>query len=488
MKKDKILDLLDGISEDYVNEAAPNAAGRKNMLWARLAAIAACFAVVCTAALLIPLSKKEPPENIPSGDVVSNSAEETGAKTETGESSGPITEDTETVLPPETETDSDHSTETESTSGTETEEETPSEPVYVNGLPVLKQSKISGGGFGYEGIYVADISELDNANPWDESTTLATLPVYKNLVREVSQGLYGQAPIFLSEEKMTEILYAEAERTGKEIERKEYSRLSKYGGNDDEYGCLAVFGVCEDVVIRVNSMGDVGYCFDIYCYEGSIASGGVENKIDFSRPIELSEDLIPKGEAVTTEELTKIVEFINSMYPDTMSLEFSSSTSKGTGYYVQSDDYTENLLNCYFDRYSISLSEDRTQILSFSVPSDASVYTEKLGDYPIIAADTAMAYLLAGDYVTTIPEFVMITDTISSEQVHKCELVYLMSTLNEYFMPYYKFYVRIKDDETPVVNENGDTLKHYGIFYVPAVREEYISDYSTAINGQWILN
>ena len=99
-----------------------------------------------------------------------------------------------------------------------------------------------------------------------------------------------------------------------------------------------------------------------------------------------------------------------------------------------------------------------------------------------------MAYLLAGDYVTTIPEFVMISDTISSEQVHKCELVYLMSTLNEYFMPYYKFYVRIKDDETPVVNENGEMLKHYGVFYVPAVREEYISDYSTAIGGQWIIN
>ena len=86
MKKDKILDLLDGISEDYVNEAAPKAAVRKNVLWARIAAIAACFAVVCTAALLIPLSKKEPPENIPSGDVVSNSAEETGVKTKTDES------------------------------------------------------------------------------------------------------------------------------------------------------------------------------------------------------------------------------------------------------------------------------------------------------------------------------------------------------------------------------------------------------------------
>lgn len=498
MKKDKILDLLDGISEDFVNEAAPKAAVRKNVLWARISAIAACFAIVCTAALLIPLSKKEPPENIPSGDVVSNSAEETGVKTETDESSGPITEDTETVLPPETETDSDHSTETESTPGTETEEKTPSEPVYVNGLPVLKQSSLPSG-FGYEGLSVFYPWELDTNNPWNDNVSLATLPVFENYVVKTSQGLYGMAPIFLSEEDMTERLYAAAEEYGKEIKCTVYHREAKYGGRDDsEFGTVEAFGICEDVILSVGSKGEVSCYFDYsrVRYHMSDTERAEHGAYDI-KPIELGQ-LTPKSDTVTKEELDLIIDLINSAFPNSISTDVSEgyreiSYAGKTGekrmfpyvyFFDRADDVTENILNYNFRSYRISFSDDMSKIEGFSLPSDMSLYTDKLGDYPIITADEARAYLLAGDYLTTVPEFEMVSDVISSDQVQKCELVYLRSHLNTCFLPYYKFHVRIRDLETPVLNGDGEMLKHYGVFYVPAVREEYILDYSPSI-GIW---
>ena len=512
MKHEKLAEALDLIDEKYVNEGAPKGNTKKPQFLLKAAVVAAVFVLLVGTALIFPLSEKKPPENIPSPDEITSDRTETvyGGEntTENLPDSDFITSDT-TESVPNTENTEEITTNTEEITqstekNTESEPSVTDEPEYVNGLPVLKQSKISGGGFGYEGLSVFYPWELDSNNPWNEGTYLETLSVFKNYVAEVSEGLYGQAPIFLNEEEMTERLYAVAEKYGKEIKCTVYDREGKYGSykDGDEYGTLVVFGICEDVILSVGSMGGIRFDFDytivdFYMSEEELAEHGSYD----IKPMEL-DLLAPESETVTKEELDEIVALINSEFPNSIKEDVSEtyieiSYKPRTGekdvfpyvyFFDRSDDVTENILNFNFGSYRIGFSDDMSKITSVSVPSDRSVYTEKLGDYPIIDADTAMAYLLAGDYVTTIPEFVMISDTISSEQVHKCELVYLTSHLNEYFMPYYKFYVRIQDVEAPVVNENGEELKHYGIFYVPAVREEYISDYSTAINGQWIIN
>ncbi len=498
MKKDKLLEALDGISEKYINEAAPKGIGKKSAVLSKAGLIAACFVLVCGIALLIPLSKKEPPENIPSGDVAWGSAEETGVETETEESTASITEDTETKLPPVTETDSAPSSETESTPGTESDETTPSEPVYINGLPALNQSSLPSG-FGYEGLSVFYPWELDTNNPWNDNVSLATLPVFENYVAKTSQGLYGMAPIFLSEEDMIERLQTVAEKHGKEIKCTVYERIGKYSSNDeDEFGTLEVYGICEDVILSVGSMGGVSCYFDYsrVWYEMSDAERAEHGAYDI-KPIELG-PLTPKSDTVTKEELNLIIDLINSVFPDSISTDVSEGYREigyagKTGeksifpyvyFFDRSDDVTENILNYNFSSYRIIFSDDMSRIEGFSLPSDMSLYTGKLGDYPIITADEARAYLLAGDYLTTVPEFEMIAETISYDQVHKCELVYLTSMLNRQFLPYYKFHVRIKDGESPVVNADGELLKHYGVFYVPAVREEYLLDYSPSI-GIW---
>lgn len=56
---------------------------------------------------------------------------------------------------------------------TQTPDDSPSLPL----LPVATQA---GDGMGYEGYMAFNISELVNANPWDETMELTALPVYQN--------------------------------------------------------------------------------------------------------------------------------------------------------------------------------------------------------------------------------------------------------------------------------------------------------------------
>lgn len=53
------------------------------------------------------------------------------------------------------------------------------EPGLNSDLPMLSISENTAA-MGYEGYMAYDISELINANPWDEDSEISTLPVYQN--------------------------------------------------------------------------------------------------------------------------------------------------------------------------------------------------------------------------------------------------------------------------------------------------------------------
>ena len=55
-----------------------------------------------------------------------------------------------------------------------------------------------------------------------------------------------------------------------------------------------------------------------------------------------------------------------------------------------------------------------------------------------------------------------------TKDVKKVELVYKTGDYETYYMPYYRFYVELSEEE----QENG--LKTYGCYYVPAVNGRYL--------------
>lgn len=53
--------------------------------------------------------------------------------------------------------------------------------------------------------------------------------------------------------------------------------------------------------------------------------------------------------------------------------------------------------------------------------------------------------------------------------IAKVELIYRTGASEQYYMPYYRFYVEI-----PELEEDG--LKTYGAYYVPAIESQYITN------------
>ena len=89
----------------------------------------------------------------------------------------------------------------------------------------------------------------------------------------------------------------------------------------------------------------------------------------------------------------------------------------------------------------------------------------KAGDYPLISVQEAKELLLNGNYISDV-----MYELMGEEYIKKTELIYRLGVHEEYFMPYYRFYV-----ELPQVEKN-DGMKTYGAFYVPAVKGAYISN------------
>ena len=91
--------------------------------------------------------------------------------------------------------------------------------------------------------------------------------------------------------------------------------------------------------------------------------------------------------------------------------------------------------------------------------------SDKVGDYPIISAEEATDLLLNGNYITTVP-----CSMPGQEYIAGVDLVYRSGKYEEYFMPYYRFYVELPEQE------QEDGLKDYGAYYIPAVLAEYLTN------------
>lgn len=92
--------------------------------------------------------------------------------------------------------------------------------------------------------------------------------------------------------------------------------------------------------------------------------------------------------------------------------------------------------------------------------------SEKLGDYPIITPDEALALLENGNCITTVPGSLP-----SADDVRVVELVYRAPN-EEVYQPYYRFWAEV-EPEGIAQQEGVVTL---GAYYVPAVESQYLEE------------
>ena len=339
-------------------------------------------------------------------------------------------------------------------------------------LPLLpgEWGKDSIGGMGYEGYMAFDVSELVSANPWREDSGLAALPVYKNPLTwnemHMASGtdfeamralaLDIAARLGLDPDTLAVTDDAPDEETKKAITEK----IQSVGDEVPE-------GYFDPTAVRVEADG-----FSIEVDQSLTA------RIDFEPPVSLPEGYRFSHNA-TCEEMAAAAEYLKTAYAGLMGFENPQVNISGGDYNIYAErsfslsffegsgSETEQIVNYNFNRTAFYPNDEGNLFIARVYRPDLS---QKVGDYPIISAEKARELLLEGHYITTVPY-----EMPGAEYVKKVELIYRTGMYEQYYMPYYRFYV-----EVPEGAPGGDTgLDDYGAYYVPAVDGAYLESMPT---------
>lgn len=317
-------------------------------------------------------------------------------------------------------------------------------PTELPTLPVSMGPSL--GGYGFEGYYVRDISDLKNTSPSQIGSLPDTLPVFRN----ATGGYPLQAATEEYKAKMLTLCRSVAGRLGWDAEK----TAEVWEERSDGLAPTTVTATGADgVKIEVDQFMTVTISYP-----------------DRNRPF--SENVLP-----TYDDAHKLAEKLLAEYRDLMNFANPQICITG-GYYnidgEQSYDIafvetggtqTEELLEFFFRGAEFFCNEDGEPWLIHLRCTDLS---DKVGDYPIITAQQAQAQLVAGHYITSCG-----WEMPGEAYIRKVELVYRTGEYDEYFMPYYRFYVELLE-EAPV-----EGCMHLAAYYVPAVAEEYLAPLST---------
>lgn len=337
-------------------------------------------------------------------------------------------------------------------------------PDNISDLPMITISKDTSS-MGYEGYMAYDASELVNANPWRESLELSTLPVYQNPLTYDENQIASEADF----DKMREFLLEVAKRFGldtngititDDVPNEETKQIIRE--KFEAVGDTVPEGYFDPTKVIIEAEG-----LTIEVDQSMTATLSFEPAVSLPQEYNFTHFASYEDKAAVAEYLKKeYIDFIGINNPQVNicggdyniygQQEYSIEFFDGTG------SETENIINYNFNRVTFHCDDEGKLFLARIYQPDLS---QKIGDYPIINSKKAEELLSKGNYITTVPY-----EMPGIEYVKKVELVYRTGKQEEYYMPYYRFYVELPEDE----RENG--LKTYGAYYVPAVDGSYISN------------
>lgn len=325
---------------------------------------------------------------------------------------------------------------------------------------------------GFEGYLAYEIDELVNANPWREDMEIHTLPVYKNIISH-DENRIAQGADF---DKMREVLLDTADRLG--LDRKSLTITDDVPGQETQQSIREKFQSVGDSVPE-------GYFNPTRL---TAETEGIKISVDqwltavaeFEPALELPEKY-DFSQGTSYEALEKAARYLEKEYGGFIGMENPVLNISGGGYniffqqcydvefYEGSGDDVERILNYHFNRARFCGDEEGKLFLARRYTPELNL-SGKVGDYPVITAEEAGKLLLKGNYVTSVP-----CEMPGEEYIRKVELIYQWGEWNEYYIPYYRFYVELPDMERDgMIRESG--LKTYGAYYVPAVESGYIAD------------
>lgn len=336
--------------------------------------------------------------------------------------------------------------------------------VRTEKLPMLSIAENTNDDMGFEGHMAHDISELISNNPWNEASQPTALPVYQNPLSydgpyDVTGADFG---------KMREFLIDIAGRLGIDA-----NSLTITDDEPDKE---------EKQMITEKLEGDVpeGYFSPT---ELTGRANGIEITVDRTMRAVVSFEpaiSLPKKynftDGASYEETVAVAEYLQEKYQNLMQMKNPQINICGGSYSRNDTGFLQEYQIEFYDKGENSIDAIKNynfNAIAFSCDDSGKLYlasirrpdlSQKMGDYPVINAEQAEELLWKGNYITTVPY------KISDKKfIARTELVYRTGAREAYFMPYYCFYVELPEEER-------DGMKTYGAYYVPAVKEEYITN------------
>ena len=338
-------------------------------------------------------------------------------------------------------------------------------------LPLLRlDSYAMGAGFAAHMMY--DAAELIDGNPWSKDWTPESLPVYANKAQAalrggyyITSGLSVSDMTALAEETARRfglaVLSIETHPTDAQLESMR-RKLQREGMPEDgiPYG-FSVMADCDLASITVDPNGDTF--------------------IDYKTEIPLPAAYRDKA-AFTMEDAQALADYFLEEYREALGYQSPAANAFGNYTFAGERFFTyeifeaagssvERLLRFHFEKTAFHTNQ--RGYLS-SIRLTRMDLSEKLGDYPAITEAEAKALLLAGHYLTTVPEEY---GAPIEEAVAGVTLYYRAAPYYREIMPFYQFYVLL-----PEIYEGGkaEGLHTYGIFEVPALQAEYLMGFPSA--------
>ena len=278
-----------------------------------------------------------------------------------------------------------------------------------------------------------DFDKLAEKLPWSEGRDIAALPIYKNLSYTGAAGV----PVYLDEDTLYAMAEEIAAKLDMEIIESEYMSVS------DEAG-IAVSGIVMTTDlgrIEVDGRGEVYVSFADgvtlppgHDLSNEASKTNADYNVDYL--IAYYWELFPTDDLISDSYATYDLEGNRKM-------NYRAVGTRNGSYDVE--EYYFNQVYFYHD--------NQGKLTGFRF-GDCRIAAESLGLYPLITLEEAKALLKEGKYYTNVwGDFVY-----DEANIRRVELLYGNGKVDEYYQPYYCFYMLLEDGVS------------YGMFYVTAAQ------------------
>ena len=468
-RAERLLEALGDTDESMILEANPDNKPQKRRLpaWVKICSAAAAVLAVggVTAALMTNPSTDG---MIQPGQQVSSEADATS------DSSSPEQTITADVSQPE-------STSTDDASIPDNNTPQPEQPqqgtlTADENLPKIP-TKLKFGTMGFEGYMLNDISEFASGNPWSEEQNITVMPVYKNRVQKDTGGgmIISGLSYFDIEDELKTLLKDTSARMGVTFTDEEM--------NDNSY----TPEVQEKITEKLGGEVPEHY-FDPTAMKVVTDKFTIETDTDYVTDIEFTEPIMLPFSLHTTDydKAVEAAEYLMREYSDLLGMETPEISISGGDYnfygertpydiyFYDSAGTPEQDIENYFMNRVRFIGDDNGDLWIIRI-FRSDLAAEFVGNYPLITAEEAADMLKNGKYATSVP----VSEDYKPESYDRVELIYRTERTDEYFIPYYKFWIDVTEEIAKEGWSFDGVQNTYGAFYVPAVQPEYIEDVPT---------